>query len=113
MPFNVKWLKETCINHVEGDAFMIWCSAERKWVNRIRKFAVKHPDLVEITSDDGVVVVAKVSYSWFRAPLPKMPRAREPMSEENRKAAGERLAAWREGKKPQQNSVLDSDDLRA
>lgn len=48
MPLNIKWLKETCINHVEGDAFMVWCSAERKWVNRIHKLATKYPDLVEI-----------------------------------------------------------------
>ncbi len=78
---------------------------ERKWINKIRKFAEDNPDAVKIVSEpednDGCLYV-KIPASWFNL----SPKRKRRMTEEQREAARERgrqLAAKLHGKKGEQN----------
>lgn len=84
----MKDIKETCIDHVEGEGFITFCSSERKWINRIERYAREWPNDVVVKSrnTDGSIV-ASMPYSWFKPPSP--PRR---ISPEAAAAAAERLA---------------------
>lgn len=63
-----------------------------KWVNKVKKLAVKHPDEVDIKENTDGSIFAHVPVRWIKiSPLRQM-------SEEQRKAAGERMAKAREVK---------------
>lgn len=86
--------KETCVDYLDVDDHATFCSAERKWVNKILKFKEEYPDKVEITAHpDGNngIIVANIPKSWLKI---SPPRKRE-FTEEQRAAIGERLQSSR------------------
>ena len=63
-------------------------------MNRLRDLAVDHPDEVAIREDDGCIF-ATVPASWVKV----QPKRKCNMTEEQRRANAERLAAYMEAKK--------------
>lgn len=83
--------KETCIEYLNVDNNATFCSSESKWINKILKLKEEHPDEVDIQvypEDNQGMIVAHVPKSWMRL---SPPRTRE-MTDEQRKAAAERMA---------------------
>ena len=87
--------KETSFDFLDVDDYAVFCTCERKWVNKILKLKESNPDDVEITmypeNNDGYIV-AHVPKNWFKL---SPPRTRE-MTDEQREAAAKRLADARE-----------------
>lgn len=83
---------ETCLNYTGKTAFV--SSDERKTINRIEKLKSQHPDSVIILnspeSNDGCLY-AKLPASWIKITPPRTSN----MTEEQRRAAAERLRAAR------------------
>lgn len=95
MPLNA-FERETTISVSDGDEFVHVYTAQRKFINRLRK-------------DDRVAIVASGEYEgspWVAAQIPAhlwsptsgLKRRSKPMTEEQRAAAVERLRRAREEK---------------
>ena len=82
-------MQETGIDHVRGEDYITYYSSETKYINKLRKQMELNPGCAEIKMDDGDTLMVKLPLSWFRPPSP--PAKRRPMSEEQRKAASERM----------------------
>lgn len=91
-------IRETCWDHVEGNTYATYSSSERRWINKFKRDAAKYPEDVKImhVNDDGSMVV-HYPYNWIPMPRPK--KKRSPMSDEQRQAAAERFAKYRESQK--------------
>ena len=77
---------ETCFNYTGDVAF--FSSDERRWINKIHKLKKSRPDEIEIVKepeDNDGCIYCKLPYHYL-----KLQPKRE-MSEENRRAAAERL----------------------
>lgn len=86
---------ETAYEYYTDEKRACVSSDEKKVVNHILALAEEYPDEVCISSHPGSnqgVVVAYIPRSWIR--LPKPPKKTN-MTEEQRKAVGERLRATR------------------
>ena len=83
--------KETCVDYLDVDDHATFCSAERKWVNKILKFKEAYPNEVKITAhpdgNDGIIV-ANIPKSWLKISPPRQVN----FTEEQRLAAAERMA---------------------
>lgn len=83
--------KETCVEYLDVDPHATFCSAERKWINKILKLKESYPDEVDIRYDpennDGNIV-AHIPKSWLKI----SPLRQVNYTEEQRNAAAERLA---------------------
>jgi len=90
-------LRETAVDHVEGEGYITYFVAEKKWLNKLKKQMEKYPGEIQVVrqNNDGSLVV-HLPYSWFRAPAPKAKRG--PMSADDRARAVERLIAARKQK---------------
>lgn len=86
-------MAETCVEYIKGEHYLTWYSDESKWVNRIRQLAVDNPD-VQIVNDNGESVLVHCPASWFKPPKPPIKRN---MTDEQRKAASERMKNIRGG----------------
>ena len=80
-------MAETAVEYVKGDNYLTWYSDDPKWVNRIRQMATDNAD-VQIVNDDDESVLAHCPVSWFKPPKPPIKRN---MTDEQRKAAAERM----------------------
>ena len=80
-------LKETAINYIAGDKEITVYTAERKYINTVKKLIETKPDEIRIVREnpDGSVVV-KMPVEWFRFPKPK-----RQISDEMKAAAAERM----------------------
>lgn len=90
--------KETSFDYLDVDDFAVFCTSERKWVNKILNLKELHPDDIEITTypeNNNGYIVAQVPKSYFKL---SPPRTRE-MTDEQREAAAKRLADAREKRK--------------
>ena len=86
--------KETAIGYLDVDKHATFSSSERKWINKILKYAESHPDSVRIKcypEDNFGELVADIPKSWLKI---SPPRNRE-MTEEQRAAIAERLHSAR------------------
>lgn len=83
--------KETCVEYLDVDKHATFCSAERKWINKILKLKESHPDEVDIRyypeNNDGNIV-AHIPKSWLKISPPRQVN----YTEEQRAAAAERMA---------------------
>ena len=90
-------LKETTINYIGGDKTFTMFSSEQKWVNKIRNFTEKDskqysPDVhITYENDDGSLM-AEIPLKWLKVSPPKK------VSEEFKKAAGERMRQYQADK---------------
>lgn len=80
-------MAETCVEYIKGEPYLTWYSDEPKWVARIRQMAVDDAS-VQVVKDDGDSIIAHCPVSWFKPPKPPIKRN---MTDEQRKAASERL----------------------
>ena len=80
-------MAEVSVEFIKGEKYLTWYSDESKWANRIRQFAKDNAD-VQIVSDDGDSIIAHCPVSWFKPPKPPIKRN---MTDEQRKAASERM----------------------
>ena len=87
---------ETGVERVVGDEYCCVFTGERKFITKLNQYKEEYPGLVEIrhVNEDGSVV-ARVPFDWFRFVKPPSKRN---MTEEQRKAAGERMKQAREAK---------------
>lgn len=89
--------KETMIECLDVDKYATFCSAERRWINRINKLHEQYPDEVQIVyapEDNCGVIYAHIPKSWMKISPPKKTN----MSEEQRVAAAERMRKAREAR---------------
>jgi hypothetical protein len=85
---------ETVYDHVSGEDYCTATATERWSKNMFNKLKEKYPNAVTIkaVNPDGSMVV-QFPYSWF----PKIrPKKKRNMSEDQKKAAAERLSRVRE-----------------
>ena len=80
-------MAETAVEYIKGENYLTWYSDDPKWVNRIRQLAADNAE-VHIINDDGESVLAHCPVSWFKPPKPPIKRN---MTDEQRKAAAERM----------------------
>ena len=80
-------MAETAVEYVKGENYLTWYSDDPKWVNRIRQMATDNAE-VQIINDDDESVLAHCPVSWFKPPKPPIKRN---MTDEQRKAAAERM----------------------
>ena len=87
---------DNCMEWLTGDKFGVVTFSQKKWVNKLLKYAEEYPEDVEIISQnsDGSVY-AFVPISWFKFSPPR--KGRE-MTEEEKVAAAERLREARKKK---------------
>lgn len=89
--------RETCVERIQGDKYTNIYTSERKFINELNALKNQYPDdvIIEHINRDGSIC-AKVPYNWFRFVKPVTKRN---MTEEQRKAASERMKKARENKK--------------
>ena len=85
-------VRETVIEHCDGDAHATVTAAERNMAYKIRVLAEKHPDDVHIIAEnhDGSLM-AHVPFKWVKISPPR----RSNLTDEQKKNIAERLAASR------------------
>lgn len=82
--------KETCLNHIAPDDYILFSSSEKKWINKIIKFQDKYPDLVKIVhmpEDNYGVLYAMLPEGWFNIRPPRQVN----LTDEQKIAVAERL----------------------
>lgn len=89
-------MNETAINRLQGEDYCSIFTAERKFINRLKKLAQDYPNDVTIQyiNDDGSIG-ARVPYDWFRFVKPKAKRTYTP---EQLEAMKKRMKKARERK---------------
>ena len=80
-------MAETAVEYIKGENYLTWYSDDPKWVTRIRQMSTDNAG-VQIVNDDGESVLAHCPVSWFKPPKPPIKRN---MTDEQRKAAAERM----------------------
>lgn len=60
-------IRETTLDHVSGEDFMTFFSAEQKWLNAIHRLREQYPKEVDIrhVNEDGSLV-ARIPASWVK-----------------------------------------------
>ena len=88
---------ENCIEWIKNDKVMCLTISQRSLITKIKKLAEKFPDEVKIRrypeNNEGYLL-AQIPVSYLH-----ISHRTKVMSDEQRKAAGERLSAYRKGKK--------------
>ena len=87
--------KETCVEYLDVDDHATFCSAERKWVNKILKLKEEYPDEVDIRNypeDNHGVILAHIPKNWLKI----SPKRTRDLTDEQREAMSKRLAEARE-----------------
>ena len=89
--------RETCVERIQNDKYTNIYTSERKFINELNSLKEQYPDdvIIEHINCDGSIC-AKVPYNWFRFVKPVTKRN---MTDEQRKAASERMKKARESKK--------------
>ena len=88
---------ETCFNYCTDDNVGWFSSNEKRWINKIRKYAHERPDQCIIIKEPEVnngFIYAKLPQSWLYVRPPK----KHVMTEEQKLAGAERLRKAREAK---------------
>ena len=83
--------KETCVEYLDVDPHATFCSAERKWINKILKLKETYPDEVDIREypeNNNGNILAHIPKSWLKISPPKT----RTMTDEQRAAAAKRMA---------------------
>ena len=86
--------RETSVNYLTCDDFLVVSTNERKWISKINSLKEKFPNDVIIKSQSEDSIVAHMPKSFFKFPSPK-----KEMSEENKLKAAERMREYQESKK--------------
>ena len=82
--------KETAIGYLDVDPCATFSSSERKWINKILKYAESHPDMVRIKcypEDNFGELVADIPKSWLKISPPRTVN----YTDEQRAAMAERM----------------------
>jgi hypothetical protein len=90
-------MKETCFNHVDNEKTAIFCSSERKWINKLLKLHEQRPDEVKIVhypEDNHGMLYAEIPNNYLKISPPRQTN----YTDEQKAAMAERLAAAREKK---------------
>ena len=86
--------KETCVEYLDVDPHATFCSAERKWINKILKLKESYPDEVDIRfypeNNDGIIV-AHIPKNWLKISPPRQVN----YTDEQRAAIAERFQSAR------------------
>lgn len=85
-------MKETVMGYIDTDDYASVTSGEKKWINKILKLKVEHPDKVDIKAypeNNQGYIYAHLPKKWIKISPPRQ------VSEEQRLAAAERFKAMR------------------
>lgn len=88
-------LRETCVNHIDGDQTVTFSSSATKWINRITKLHEQYPDDVNIIhtpENNHGTIYAELPQKWLKVSPPRQMN----YTDEQRAAMAERLSAARE-----------------
>lgn len=87
--------RETAFNYIVGDRFASFFSAEKKWINRLRKLKEQYPDEIVIRAEntDGSLYTY-IPASWLRI----SPKRKNTMTAEQIAASRARLEIGRQKK---------------
>ena len=80
--------RETCIEFMADENFMIVYTCENKYIRRIEQLKEEYPRKVKIMKRDENSIMIKCPKSWFKFPKPK---AKRNLSDEQRKEMSERM----------------------
>ena len=83
--------KETCVEYLDVDDHATFCSAERKWINKILKLKESYPDEVDIREypeTNHGVILAHIPKNWLKVSPPRQVN----YTDEQRAALAERMA---------------------
>lgn len=89
--------KETCVGYTDEDEAAVFCSSERRWINKILRLSGQHPDEVKIIhypEENGGMIYAHIPKNYIKISPPRQ----VDYTDEQRAAMAERLAAAREKK---------------
>lgn len=86
-------MKETSIERIVGEEKCTLYTSERKFILKIEQYKEIYPDLVDFEKNSDGSIVAHVPFDWFKFISPKKKRV---LTEEERKAIGERLKRARD-----------------
>lgn len=86
--------RETTVEYQVDDNHINFYSTEPKFKRLIHQYAEQYPGQVEIRFEDAEGIMCYVPKSWFKPPKPPIKRQ---LSDEQRKALGERLKQHRKG----------------
>ncbi len=89
-------MKETTIDMVSGEDYILYYTSEKKWANKLRKQIEEHPGAVEVKVDTGNMLAVKLPASWFKAPAP--PKRSRTLTKEEKSALAARLEVARAAK---------------
>ena len=84
-------VKETCVNHVAPDDYILFSSSERKWINKILRYKEKYPEAVKIMrmpEDNYGMLYAELPASWLKISPPRQVN----YTEEQKMEIAQRLA---------------------
>lgn len=82
--------KETALSYLDEDTHMAFSSSERKWINKILKYAESHPNEVRIRcypDDNFGELVAYIPKRWLKISPPR----KVELTDEQREALAERM----------------------
>ena len=85
---------ETTVEYQVDDDHVNFYSTEPKYKRLIHQYAEQYPNQVEIRFEDADGIMCYVPKAWFKPPKPPIKRQ---LSDEQRKALGERLKQHRKG----------------
>lgn len=86
--------KETCVGYTDDEDFAVFCSSERKWINKILNLSGQRPDEVKIIhypEENGGMVYAHIPKNYMKISPPRQVN----YTDEQRAALAERLSAAR------------------
>lgn len=86
--------RETAVEYVSCDDYATFYSSEIKWIRKIRSLQSSNPDAITIVNDSEDSIIAHIPKSWLKISPPK----KMSLTDEQRKAAKERLAEARKKK---------------
>lgn len=90
-------LKETCITYVGEDKTAIFCSSERKWINKILKLHEQRPNEINIIyrpEDNFGMLYAEIPKNFIKISPPRQVN----YTDEQKSVMAERLATARKNK---------------
>ena len=86
-------MRETDIEYIVGEPTLTVYTAEHKHIRRIKQYASDYPnDVIIVHENNDGSIVAKMPATWLR--MPKPPKKMN-LTDEQRRAAAERLAVGR------------------
>lgn len=67
-------MKETNFDYIDTDNYATFCTAEKKWINKIHKLQQTHAHEIEILyepEDNGGILLCHIPKNWLKVSPPR------------------------------------------